>query len=69
MERVRAHADWKKLKGPRKYNRLDRGGEDVYVVCAQPLHILRSHYSLHAAMQAGCMVEWIHHLRTIFEVH
>lgn len=43
--------------------------EDVYVLCAHPLHILRSHYSLHAAMQAGCMVERIHHLRTIFEVH
>lgn len=33
------------------------------------LDMLCSHYMLGAAMQAGCMLEWMYDSRTIFEVH
>lgn len=31
--------------------------------------MLSSHYTPHAAMQADYMVEWMHDLRPVFEVH
>lgn len=31
--------------------------------------MLSAHYTLRAAMQAGCMLEWMYDLRPVFEVH
>lgn len=56
-----------KLGGLHKHN----GTGPSPCVCARsptPLHSLRSHYSLHAAMQAGSTLERTHHSSTIFEV-
>ncbi len=65
------HIDSQAAKmGLRRCNRLVHPvWMSTYCTESHTPHMLSSHYTLGAAMQAGCMVEWMYDLRPVFEVH